>query len=74
MELDIQVRALVTDYCVIITIVIFVLIDNYFGLSTPKLTVPTEFKVRTKERDAHINLVSLLANEIRCPGLVHSPV
>ena len=44
-ELDIQVRALVTDYCVIITIVIFVLIDSYFSLSTPKLTVPTEFKV-----------------------------
>ena len=39
-----------TDYCVIITIVIFVLIDNYFGLSTPKLTVPTEFKVRNFDK------------------------
>ena len=40
-----KIRSLVTDYAVIITIVIFVLIDNYFGLSTPKLTVPTVFKV-----------------------------
>ena len=33
-----------TDYAVIITIVVFVLIDSSFGLSTPKLVVPTVFQ------------------------------
>ena len=33
-----------TDYSVIITIVVFVLIDSSFGLSTPKLEVPTVFQ------------------------------
>ena len=53
-----------TDYCVIITIVIFVLIDNYFGLSTPKLTVPTEFKVSFRKRNKEMHFVAFLANEI----------
>jgi len=37
-------RRLITDYAVILTIIIFVLIDGYFGLDTPKLIVPTVFK------------------------------
>jgi len=37
-------RRLITDYAVIITIVVFVLVDNHFGLDTPKLIVPTVFK------------------------------
>ena len=54
-----------TDYCVIITIVIFVLIDNYFGLSTPKLTVPTEFKVSFRKTcNKEMHFVAFLANEI----------
>lgn len=40
-------RSLVTDYAVILTIIIFVLIDGHFGLDTPKLIVPTVFKVIT---------------------------
>jgi len=39
-----KIRSLVTDYAVILTIVIFVLIDGHFGLDTPKLIVPTVFK------------------------------
>jgi HCO3- transporter family len=42
------VRALLADYAVVLTITIFVLIDNYYGLATPKLIVPTEFKVTNK--------------------------
>ena len=32
----------------ILTIVVFVLIDNSYGLATPKLIVPTVFEVSTK--------------------------
>jgi len=39
-----MVRRLITDYAVILTIIVFVLIDGYFGLDTPKLIVPTVFK------------------------------
>ena len=42
-----QIRSLVTDYAVILTIIIFVLVDGHFGLDTPKLIVPTVFKVCT---------------------------
>jgi len=51
-----KIRSLVTDYAVIITITIFVLIDNYFGLATPKLEVPTKFKPTSDERDWWIPL------------------
>jgi len=37
-------RKLISDYAVILTIVIFVLIDQYFALQTQKLLVPTVFK------------------------------
>lgn len=37
-------RNLISQYSVIITIIIFVLVDQYYGLDTPKLLVPTEFK------------------------------
>ena len=43
--INLQIRSLITDYAVILTIVVFVLIDNYYGLATPKLVVPTVFKV-----------------------------
>jgi len=39
-----KIRSLITDYAVILTIVVFVLIDNHFGLATPKLIVPTVFE------------------------------
>ena len=40
-----QIRSLIADYAVILTIIVFVAVDNYYGLATPKLIVPTEFKV-----------------------------
>jgi hypothetical protein len=43
--MSVQVRALLSDYAVIIAILIFVVIDRHFALETPKLTVPTQFKV-----------------------------
>jgi len=39
-----KVRSMISDYSVIITIIIFVLIDISFNLATPKLIVPTVFK------------------------------
>merc|ERR1719211_434875 len=39
-----KVRHYVSDYAVIISILIFAMIDNAFHLQTPKLLVPTEFK------------------------------
>ena len=38
-------RALIADYAVILTIITFVAFDHYYGLATPKLIVPTIFKV-----------------------------
>lgn len=38
------IRGLISDYAVIISILIFVAIDHHFNLETPKLIVPTEFK------------------------------
>jgi len=39
-----KIRSMITDYAVILTIIVFVLIDNHYGLATPKLIVPTVFK------------------------------
>jgi len=39
-----KVRSLITDYAVILTIAVFVLIDMNYGLATPKLIVPTTFE------------------------------
>ena len=40
-----QVRALISDFAVMIAIVTMVGVDAAIGLPTPKLTVPKEFKV-----------------------------
>jgi len=39
-----KIRSLITDYAVILTIIVFVMIDNHYGLATPKLIVPTVFE------------------------------
>ncbi|CAB4061021.1 SLC4A4 [Lepeophtheirus salmonis] len=44
-----SIRSLISDYAVIIAICIFVGIDSYFQLDTPKLIVPTEFKPTRSE-------------------------
>ena len=36
---------MISDYAVIIAIFVFVMVDNAFHLRTPKLIVPTVFKV-----------------------------
>ena len=36
---------MIADYAVILTIIMFVAFDYYYGLATPKLIVPTIFKV-----------------------------
>ena len=41
-----QVRSIIADYAVVLTLVIFVTFDHAFNLATPKLTVPTELKVQ----------------------------
>ena len=38
---------MISDYAVILAILVFASIDNAFHLQTPKLIVPTEFKVET---------------------------
>ena len=38
---------MISDYAVILAILVFASIDNAFHLQTPKLIVPTEFKVKT---------------------------
>merc|ERR1719186_424735 len=51
-----KVRSMISDYSVIITIIIFVLVDQYYALDTPKLLVPTEFKpTRSDKRGWLIN-------------------
>lgn len=40
-----QVRQNVSDFAVLIAIVVMVLIDALLGIPTPKLTVPSEIKV-----------------------------
>ena len=41
-----QIRTNVSDFSVLISIIIMVSIDALIGIPTPKLTVPEEFKVR----------------------------
>merc|ERR1711970_1216438 len=52
-----MIRSMITDYAVILTIIVFVLVDNHFGLDTPKLIVPTVFRpTRSDLRDWWIPL------------------
>ena len=43
--IEFQVRGIIADYAVILSILMFVAVDHHFNLETPKLIVPTEFKV-----------------------------
>ena len=40
-----QIRALIADFSIIFSILLFCGIDACFGLATPKLLVPSEIKV-----------------------------
>ena len=39
------VRSLISDFAVLLSIIIFVVVDILIGIDTPKLVVPSEFKV-----------------------------
>lgn len=41
-----QVRKLISDFAIILAILIFCGVDVLVGVETPKLIVPSEFKVR----------------------------
>lgn len=41
-----QVRAIISDFAVFITILTMVLVDYALGIPSPKLQVPDKFKVR----------------------------
>ena len=41
-----QVRKLISDFAIILAILIFCGVDALVGVDTPKLLVPSEFKVR----------------------------
>ena len=41
-----QIRQMTSDFAVMIAIVVMVGIDLYMGVNTPKLNVPSEFRVR----------------------------
>lgn len=40
-----QVRKLISDFAIILTILVFCGVDALVGVNTPKLIVPSEFKV-----------------------------
>ena len=42
-----KLRQTVSDFAVMLAIVIMVLIDMYMGIDTPKLNVPRTFRVRS---------------------------
>lgn len=42
---NVQLRKLISDFAIFTSIMTFVGIDMLMGLKTPKLIVPTEFKV-----------------------------
>ena len=64
---------MIADYAVILTIIVFVAFDNYYGLATPKLIVPTVFKVCFDSLNLQLSLMShTSANKIWCSKLVDS--
>ena len=46
---------MISDYAVILAILVFASIDNAFHLQTPKLIVPTVFKVTTVQNHYLVN-------------------
>lgn len=63
-----QVRRTISDFGVLISIFCMVAIDMFMGLDTPKLIVPSEFKVcisRTDEQFRHLELVQGLLYQRR---------
>ena len=49
-----QVRKLISDFAIILTILLFCGVDAFVGVETPKLIVPSEFKVQRHARTADL--------------------
>ena len=64
-----QVRSIIADYAVVLTLIIFVTFDHTFNLATPKLTVPTELKVQQLSSESFLQ-VHFPANSVRLARLV----
>ena len=47
---------MISDYAVILAILVFASIDNAFHLQTPKLIVPTVFKVTSIQNHCLVNI------------------
>lgn len=45
-----KVRNFISDFAVIIAIILMTLVDMYLGINTPKLWVPTELKPTNHDR------------------------
>lgn len=52
-----KLRQLLSDFSVLIAIAVFVGIDYLLGISTPKLEVPTEFKVKIEMEKQYGTLI-----------------
>ncbi|KPP63765.1 hypothetical protein Z043_117950 [Scleropages formosus] len=55
MPFPLQVRAIISDFAVFITIVTMVLVDYALGVQSPKLQVPNEFKPTRDDRGWLVN-------------------
>ena len=51
---------MISDYAVILAILVFASIDNAFHLQTPKLIVPTVFKVTTVQNNYVLNTENII--------------
>lgn len=56
---SLQVRAIISDFAVFITIFTMVLVDYALGIPSPKLQVPNEFKVSPPESMSVLNWIPL---------------
>lgn len=55
-----QVRAIISDFAVFITILTMVLIDYALGIPSPKLQVPNKFKVSVTEKLLSVTVLLIL--------------
>lgn len=55
-----QVRAIISDFAVFITILTMVLVDYALGIPSPKLQVPNKFKVSVTEKLLSVTVLSIL--------------
>lgn len=54
---SLQVRAIISDFAVFITILTMVLVDYALGIPSPKLQVPNKFKVSSPLKLPHASVL-----------------